>query len=117
MHPLCDDSKEELLDRYTNFSGKSCVLTRNYPQNPALQPIKGIIIFNSIDEMPSKAEALLKTLCCEVVSTHENRFTVKTSRGNLQSIKQRWLDNKLDSPINREMSACVSQIIIGGAAN
>lgn len=90
-------------------------MNRNYPRNPALQPIKGIIVFHAMDELASKAEALLKTLCCEVLSSHENRFTVKTSRGNLQSIKQRWLDNKQDSPISEELNACVSQIIIGGA--
>lgn len=65
--------------------------------------------------MAAKAQALFKALCCQVMSTHENRFTVKTSRGNLQSIKKRWLDNS-DSAISQELNACVSQIIIGGAA-
>ena len=68
-----------------------------------------------MDELASKAEVLLKNLCCEVISTHENRFTVKTSRGNLQAIKQRWQDDKQDSPVSQELQASVCQIIIGGA--
>lgn len=95
-------------------------MTRNYPKNPALQPVKGIIVFHANmhaeNELTTKAGALLKTLCCEVLSSHENRFTVKTSRGNMQSIKQRWLDNHSDA-LSQELAACVSQIIIGGAVN
>jgi hypothetical protein len=68
-----------------------------------------------MDEVASKAQTLLKSLCCQVMATHENRFTVKTSRGNLQAIKQHWLENS-DTAISRELNACVSQIIIGGAA-
>lgn len=90
-------------------------MNRNYPRNPAFEPVKGIIVFHAVEEFTAKAEALLKTLCCEVLSTHENRFTVKTSRGNLQSIKQRWLANKLDTHTSQELNSCVSQIIIGGA--
>lgn len=70
-----------------------------------------------MDELALKAQTLLKTLCCEILSTHENRFTIKTSRGNLQSIKQKWQDNRLDNPISQELTACVSQIIIGGAVS
>lgn len=91
-------------------------MNRNSVINPALEPIKGIIVFNTVDEVSTKAEALFKTLCCEILSIHQNRFTVKTSRSNLQSIKRRWLEKKQDSPINQELKACVSQIIIGGAA-
>jgi hypothetical protein len=90
-------------------------LTRNYPRNPATQPVKGIFIFQNVDEMAEKAKALFKTLCCQVMTTHDNRFTVKTSRGNMQSIKQRWMD-KSDTAISQELNACVSRIIIGGAA-
>jgi hypothetical protein len=90
-------------------------LNRNYPKNPAFQPIKSIIVFHAMDELATKAKALLKTLSCEVMATHANRFTVKTSRGNMQSIKQRWIDNS-DTAISQELNACVSQIIIGGAA-
>lgn len=107
--------REGLLDRYTNPK-KVCVLSRNYPQNPALQPVKGIVIFHTVDGLASKAEALLKALCCEVLSAYENRYTVKTSRGNLQSIKQRWQDNKLDNAVGQDLNALVAQIIIGGAA-
>jgi len=92
-------------------------LTRNYPRNPTFQPIKGIIIFHSVDQLASRAEALMKTLCCEVLVTHENRFTIKTSRGNLQSIKQRWMEKTSDNAVNKELKDCVSQIIIGGAAS
>jgi hypothetical protein len=90
-------------------------LTRNYPKNPAFESVKGIIIFHAVDELTTKAESLLKTLCCEILSTHENRFTVKTSRGNLQSIKQRWLANRFETQISQDLNTCVSQIIIGGA--
>lgn len=92
-------------------------MNRNYPRNPAFQPVKGIIVFHAMDELATKAETLLKTLCCEVLSTHDNRFTIKTSRGNLQSIKQRWQDKTLESPISQELAASVSQIIIGGAVS
>jgi hypothetical protein len=91
-------------------------LNRNYPRNPATQPVKGIFVFHNMDELASKAQALFKSLCCQVMATHENRFTVKTSRGNIQSIKQRWLANDLGNIISQELSLCVSQIIIGGAA-
>ncbi|HEY9687775.1 MAG TPA: hypothetical protein V6C52_12440 [Coleofasciculaceae cyanobacterium] len=91
-------------------------MNRNYPRNPAFQAVKGIFIFHSTDEMAEKAQALFKSLCCQVMSTHENRFTVKTSRGNMQSIKQRWLANNPDNAMSLELNACVSQIIIGGAA-
>ena len=92
-------------------------MTRNYPKNPAFEPIKGIIVFRSIDELASKAEVLLKSLHCEVLSSHENRFTVKTSRGNLQAIKQRWQDDELDNSARQELKTIISQIIIGGAVN
>ena len=94
---------------------KVCILNRNYPKDPALQPIKGIIIFNASDQVVPRAEALLKNLCCNVLSTHENRYTIKTSRANLQAIKQRWQDNKPENPITQELNSIVSQIIIGGA--
>jgi hypothetical protein len=81
-----------------------------------LQPIKGIIIFHSCDELPDKAEVLLKTLSCQVLSTVGNRYTIKTSRGNLQAIKQRWQANKPDNSTTHELSDLVCQIIIGGAA-
>jgi hypothetical protein len=90
-------------------------LTRNYPRNPATQPVKGIFIFHNLDELTSKAQVLFKSLSCQVMATHENRFTVKTSRGNLQAIKQRWLENS-ETSLSKELNACVSQIIIGGAA-
>jgi hypothetical protein len=90
-------------------------LNRNYPKNPAFQPVKSIIVFHAMDELATKAKALLKTLSCEVMATHDNRFTVKTSRGNIQSIKQRWLANNLGNTISQELNLCVSQIIIGGA--
>jgi hypothetical protein len=91
-------------------------LNRSYSSNPALQPIKGIIIFHAADELTGRAEALLKNLCCQVLSTVGNRYTVKTSRGNLQAIKQRWQANELDNPISQELGNLVSQIIIGGRA-
>jgi len=91
-------------------------LNRSYPKDPALQPIKGIIIFHSLDELMPRAEALLKNLCCQVLSIHDSRYTVKTSRGNLQSIKQRWQAKKPENLITQELNAIVSQIIIGGAA-
>jgi hypothetical protein len=93
------------------------VTRNNYSRNPALQPVKGIIVFHAKDELTVKAGALLKSLCCEVIATHENRFTVKTSRGNMQSIKQRWLDNNDADALSQELAACVAQIIIGGAVN
>jgi hypothetical protein len=89
-------------------------LIRNYPRNPALQPVKGIIIFNETDELDAKAKALLKSLSCEVITSHKNRFTVKTSRGNLQSIKQRWLANRTDTS-SQDLQTCIHQIIVGGA--
>ena len=92
-------------------------MNRNYPRNPALQPIKGIIVFHPKAELAVTAAALLKTLSCEVIANHENRFTVKTSRGNLHSIKQRWLDNNPELPLSQELNAAVAQIIIGGAFN
>lgn len=93
-----------------------CFLKRNYPTNPLLQQVKGIFIFHDADELDAKAQTLLKSLCCEVMTTHENRFTVKTSRGNMQAIKKRWLENSPENEISRELHACVSQIIIGGSA-
>jgi hypothetical protein len=89
-------------------------LNRNYPINLARQPVKGIFVFHAVDEMSDKAKALFKTLCCQIMTTHDNRFTVKTSRDNLQSIKQRWMD-KSDTAISQELNACVARIIIGGA--
>jgi hypothetical protein len=76
-----------------------------------------VIVFHAADELASNAKALLKTLCCEVLSTHDNRYTIKTSRGNLQSIKRRWLEKRLDTAISQELNICVSQIIIGGSVN
>lgn len=93
-----------------------CLLKRNYPANPLLQPIKGIFVFQKGDEYPERALALMKTLRCEVMSSHDNRITVKTSRGNLQSIKQSWLAANGENAVSKELGACVSQIIIGGNA-
>jgi hypothetical protein len=91
-------------------------LNRNYPSNPALQPIKGIFVFYPADELADKAQALLKTLSCQVLSSHDNRFTVKTGRGNLQAIKQRWMDNNPNNVLSQQLHASLSQIIIGGTA-
>lgn len=91
-------------------------LTKRHSGNPLLQPIKGVFIFNAIDELANKARDLMKTLSCEVTSNHENRFTVRTSRGNMQSIKQRWLA-KEDNVLSKELNTCISQIIIGGSIN
>ena len=81
-----------------------------------MQSIKGIIIFQPSDELAVKAESLLKTLCCQVIATHGNRYTIKTSRGNLQAIKRQWQDNKPANSVTQELSDSVSQIIIGGTA-
>jgi hypothetical protein len=95
-----------------------CILTRNYPRNPLSQPIKGIFIFHQeVDEFAVKAQELMKTLRCEVMTSYENRITVKTSRGNLQSIKQSWLDNDDANVLSKTLNASVSQIIIGGNAS
>jgi hypothetical protein len=90
-------------------------LNRNYPRNPSTQPIKGVFVFHQGNEFVDKAPELFKALYCEVLTVHENRFTVKTSRGNLQAIKKRWQDHCQDTSANRELQTWVSQIIIGGS--
>jgi hypothetical protein len=92
-------------------------LNRNYPRNPALQPIKGIFILHKGSDFATKAQELMKTLRCEVMASHESRITVKTSRGNLQSIKQSLLNNDPNNTLSQALNASVSQIIIGGNAN
>lgn len=91
-------------------------MKRNYPSNPLLQPIKGIFVLNQGEEVLNKTVLLLKVLRCEVMSQHENRITVKTSRGNLQAIKQTWLSKEDETAVGKELSDYVSQIIIGGNA-
>lgn len=93
-------------------------MRRNYPSDPMLQPIKGIFIFQEGDEFADKAVELMKNLRCEVTSTRENRVTVKTSRGNLQTIKKNWLATSKDDkdPVSQELKQCITQIIIGGNA-
>lgn len=59
---------------------------------------------------------LMKTLHCEVLSNHLSRVTIKTSRGNLQAIKKSWLAQDLNNTVNKELSACIDQIVIGGKA-
>lgn len=89
-------------------------MNRNYPANPLSQPIKGIFIFKKDD--PTKARELMKTLHCEVMSSHGNRVTIKTSRGNLQTIKKNWQNKDESSATGKVVTAAVAQIIIGGNA-
>jgi hypothetical protein len=91
-------------------------LNRNYPVNPATQPVKGILVFYHGEELTSKAQALIKSLSCQIMATHDNRFTVKTSRGNLQAIKEAWSNPKSGNALSKELKAAISNIVIGGAA-
>lgn len=91
-------------------------MTRNYPVNLALQPIKGIFVFKDGDDILARGLELMKTLHCEVLSSHSSRVTVKTSRGNLQSIKKNWLSQAQSNTLGKELSACILQIVIGGKA-
>lgn len=91
-------------------------MKRTYSGNPLYQQVKGIFIFYRIDELTGKAQELLKALSCEVMASRDNRITVKTSRGNMQAIKKRWLENDQDNTLSKELNARVSQIIIGGNA-
>jgi hypothetical protein len=86
------------------------------PFNPAVEQVKGIFFFHEGEEIYDKALALLKTLNCVVINDNVNRITVKTSRGNLQSIKTCWLAKDGSSTLSQELNEYVSQIIIGGRA-
>lgn len=90
-------------------------MQRSYPKNPLLQRVKGVFIFkDELEEHTQTASELLKTLQCEVLSTRENRITISTSRGNLQTIKQCWLSNDPKNALSQQLNQRVNQIIIGG---
>lgn len=91
-------------------------MKRHYPSNPQLEPIKGIFVFSSEDDSHTDGLALVKELHCEVLSDSGTRVTVKTSRGNLQSIKKWWQAQDEAHPMSQKLRACVSNIIIGGKA-
>ena len=81
---------------------------------PDLQAVKGVFVFNPIDELTDRAQALLKSLNCEVIAVHGNRFTIKTKRGNIQTIKRDWLGKNRHNTVSKELALCVAQITIGG---
>jgi hypothetical protein len=90
-------------------------MQRSYPKNPLLQRVKGVFVFKSeLPDCVQQSSGLLKTLQCEVLSSHNNRITISTSRGNLQNIKQCWLSNDPGNDLSRQLNQQVSQIIIGG---
>lgn len=93
-------------------------MRRSYPSDPVLQPIKGVFVFkHDGEEHFSKAIELLKSMHCEVLSSLENRITIKTSRGKLQEIKRCWLSNDQENALSVTLNQQVSQIIIGGNIN
>jgi hypothetical protein len=60
------------------------------------------------------ASELLKSLQCEILSSRDNRITISTSRGNLQSIKECWLANDPGNNLSQRLNEHLEQIIIGG---
>jgi hypothetical protein len=93
-------------------------MRRSYPSDPALQPIKGVFVFKrNGEEHILKALELLKSMHCEVLSSLENRVTVKTSRGKLKEIKRCWLSNDQENQLSVQLNQQVAQIIIGGNVN
>lgn len=88
---------------------------RNYPNNPLLQPVKGVFIFKRDgDGYAESALELLKSMRCQIISVKDNRMTVSTSRGNLQTIKQCWLSKDTSDDLSNALNRQVDQIIIGG---
>lgn len=93
-------------------------MKRTYPTNPLIQTVKGVFVFQGEDdEALNEAHELLKNMRCQVISAKENRITVTSSRGNLQSIKASWLAGNAEGTLSNELSRQVSQIIIGGNVN
>jgi hypothetical protein len=93
-------------------------MRRSYPSDPTLQPIKGVFVFKHTEEEHIlKALELLRSMHCEVLSSLENRITIKTSRGKLQEIKRCWLSNDQENHLSVQLNQQVSQIIIGGNVN
>jgi hypothetical protein len=81
------------------------------------QPIMGICCISQDEaEHKEKASALLKTLSCEIVDDRGTRLVIKTSRGNLQSIKKRWEKQDKTDSIGQALTNCISRIIIGSMA-
>lgn len=90
-------------------------MNRNYPKNYALQPIKGVFVFRpEVSDSTRRAQSMFASMRCEVLATQENRMTVRSSRENLQQIKQSWLANDPEDKLSRELNELVQQIIIGG---
>ena len=89
---------------------------RKKAPNPESQQIKGIFIFQEGIEVYTKALELMKSLSCTILTDHVSRMMIKTSRHNLQSIKQCWLSNDTGNSLSMELNYCVNQIIIGGRA-
>ena len=93
-------------------------MRRSYPSDPVLQQIKGVFVFkHDGEEHHLKAIELLKSIHCEVLSSLENRITIKTSRGKLQEIKRCWLSNDKANALSVTLNQQVTQIIIGGNIN
>jgi hypothetical protein len=97
---------------------ETLIMRRNYPSDPELQPIKGVFVFKGEgEESASKALELLKSMRFEVLSSLENRVTIKASRGRLQEIKRCWLSNDQENNLSVLLNQQVTQIIIGGNVN
>ena len=91
-------------------------MQRKKAPSPQGQQIKGIFIFQEGVDAYTKALELMKPLNCTVLLGNVNRMMIKTSRANLQYIKQCWLSKDQSNSLSNDLNECVAQIIIGGRA-
>jgi len=120
---MCHDEKVgiglEILEKY--ITGHNSPQERRFMQqrkspSPLGVQVKGIFFFKSGEEVYTKALELMKTLGCTIITDNISRMTVKTSRGNLQSIKDILTSKNTNSSLGAQLDACVTRIIIGGRA-
>jgi hypothetical protein len=91
-------------------------MQRKKSPSPQSQQIKGIFIFQDGEDVHVKARELMKSLDCTILTDNDSRVMVKTSRANLQFIKECWLSNDQANSMSMDLQDCVTQIIIGGRA-
>lgn len=84
--------------------------------NPIYEQIKGVLVLHPEEGIDSRILKLLESLDCRVLSQQPKRLTIKTSRRNLQAIKEIWRSKDSANALSQELNACISNIIIGSKA-
>lgn len=112
---LCDNGGPTVF--FTPLCPHEVFMQNRRPISTLSQQIQGIFIFHEgVEDVRTRAIALMKTLNCTVVDDNTTRVLIKTSRSNLQSIKKCWLSKSASSTMSVDLNDCFSKILIGGRA-